>query len=226
MLVQFLDLTLDGGVHLVENFGESADFVLAALGLEFFDVEVPFRNLRDVVDQFVQWLAYNQDLPEGHEQNGDDGAVEDDSTDVLDRSDHLVDFAFGLEGDETKVVTRVERLVDEVGRTVSESQEADVVAVVLLDVHVIEPEFGQLVDSVKPGSHVGVVKDFSLAVAGDEDSVLADLVFGKIFPESPDGKVRYQASVAVGAVRDDNAEGSLGGPVGVAVPRRYRGAVR
>ena len=81
-------------------------------------------------------------------------------------------------------------------------------------------------DSVKPGSHVGVVKDFALAVAGDEDSVLADLVFGKVFPEAPDGKVRYQASVPVCAVRDDNAEGALGRPVGVAVPRRYRGAVR
>ena len=142
MLVQFLDLPLDRGVHLVEHLGESADFVLAALGLEFFDVEVPFRNLRDVVDQFVQWLAHNQDLPEGHEQDGDDGAVEDDSTDVLDRGDHLVNFAFGLEGDKGQVVAGVERLVDEVGRTVFKRQEADVVAAVLLDVHVAEPEFG------------------------------------------------------------------------------------
>ena len=144
---------------------------------------------------------------------------------MLDRGDHLVDFVLWLEGDETKVVGGIERFVDEVGRTVFESQEADVVVVVLLDVHVAESEFGQLVYSVKPGSHVGVIKNFALAVAGDEDSVLADLVFGKVLPEAPDGKVRYQAAVAVGTVRDDNAEGALGSPVGVAVPRRYRGTV-
>ena len=85
MFVQFLDLPFYGRVHLVEHLGETANFVLAPLGLEFFNVEIAFGDLRNVVNQVVQRLTYNQNLPERHEQNGDDGTVQNNAADMLDR---------------------------------------------------------------------------------------------------------------------------------------------
>ena len=66
VFVQFFNLPFDSRVHLVEHFGESPDFVLTSLGLEFLDVEVSFCNLRNVINQVVQWLTDNQNLPKGH----------------------------------------------------------------------------------------------------------------------------------------------------------------
>ena len=84
MVVEFLNLPLDHLVHLVEYLGESADFVLTTLGVELFDVQVTFGNLRNVVNQVVKRLTHDKDLPQRHEQDGDDGTVEDDLSDMLD----------------------------------------------------------------------------------------------------------------------------------------------
>ena len=96
VLVQFFDLSLDGRVHLVENSSEAADFVLAAFGLEFTNVEVPFGNLGNVVNQVVQRLTDNQDLPKRHEQDGDNRTEQNDLADMVNRRNHCINFCLRL----------------------------------------------------------------------------------------------------------------------------------
>ena len=187
--VQFFNLPLDCCVHLVEYFGEASNFILAALRLEFSNIEIPFGNLGDVVNQVVERLTDNQDLPERNEQNGDDGTVQNNAAHVLYRRDHRVDFSLGLQSNKAKIVGWIEGPVDEVGFSIVQLYETNGIIAILLDVHVAKSEFRNLVDSVKPSSHIRVVKDFALAIACDENAVLPDFVFRKVFPESANRKV-------------------------------------
>ena len=105
---------------------------------------------------------------------------------MLNRRYHRVDFFLGLQCDKTKVVSRIERPVDEVGGPVIKSKESNVSIVVLLEVHVPKSKLRNLVDSVEPRSHVRVVQDFALTVASDENAVLPDFIVCEVFPEATD----------------------------------------